>query len=178
MNKYSERPNFGYTTGQDEQHDLFPGLPTRPYTNELCKEYNVEIRRAHLNDMPPNPVIISNPKDVYDLLSESKYLDREVFYCLHLNTKNSLLSLEEVCKGTLNASLVHPREVYKAAILQSAAGIIISHNHPSGDPSPSQEDLNLTSRLAEAGNILGIDVLDHVITGNECYYSLKEHGEV
>lgn len=168
---------FGYAASQEMQHELFPDLPMHSYNKELCREYSVEVRRVHPNDLNPDPVKLSSPQDVYDLLSESKYLDREVFYCLHLDTKNKLLSLEEVSKGSLNAALVHPREIYKAAILRSAAGIIISHNHPSGDPEPSREDINLTSRLIEAGEIIGIDVVDHVILGNDCFYSMREEGK-
>ena len=178
METKSLSTNYGYATRQDMQYELFPDLPRRTYDNELCREYSVEVRRVNPNDFNSDLVKISSPSDVYNLLSESRYLDREVFYCLHLNTKNRLLSLEEVSKGTLNASIVHPREIYKAAILQSAAGIILSHNHPSGDPEPSREDFDLTTRIKDAGDILGIDVLDHVIIGNERYCSLRERGAI
>ena len=97
---------------------------------------------------------------------------------LALDTRNKPLSHEVISTGSLNASLVHPREVYLHAILQNAAAIVVAHNHPSGDPNPSREDRALTRRLAEAGRILGIDLLDHVVLGHGCYYSFKEHGEV
>jgi len=118
---------------------------------------------------------ISGPQDVYNLLRDSEWLDREVFYCMHLNTRNQVLSLEEISKGTLNAAIVHPREVYKAVILRSASGIILAHNHPSGDPAPSRDDLVLTQRLKDAGELIGIPVLDHIIIGHDKYYSLREH---
>ncbi len=120
---------------------------------------------------------ISCPQDVFNLgfLQEELLLsDREEFIALHLNAKNTIVSYEIVSIGTLSSSLVHPREVFKAAILSNAASIILCHNHPSGDPDPSKEDLNLTKRLAEAGKLLGIEVLDHVIFGASNYYSLKE----
>jgi DNA repair protein RadC len=105
--------------------------------------------------------------------------DREVFLVLCLNTKNEVVGLHRCHVGALNASIVHPREVMKAAILNNAASIIVSHQHPSGNPEPSREDIDVTTRLVEAGKILGIDVLDHIIVtykGN--HYSLKEHGRM
>ena len=104
------------------------------------------------------------------------YCDREKFICLHLNTKNNLLSYEVVSIGSLNASLVHPRELFKGAILVNAASIILCHNHPSDDPEPSPDDITLTKRLSESGDILGISVLDHVIFTAERFVSLKERG--
>lgn len=99
----------------------------------------------------------------------------EVFAILMLDTKNNITAISEVSRGTLNASIVHPRDVFKRAILQNANAIILLHNHPSGDPKPSNEDINITKRLVEAGNLLGIKVLDHVIIGNESRYtSFKE----
>jgi len=123
--------------------------------------------------------IISNPKDVYNLCflrKEFDLADREKFIVLHLSTKNEVTSYEVVSIGTLNASLVHSREVFKASILANAASIILCHNHPSGDTEPSTEDITLTKRLIEAGLILGIEILDHVIFATGNYTSLKERG--
>ena len=89
--------------------------------------------------------------------------DREVFVVLHLDTRNRVVAHETTSIGSQNASLVHPREVFKAAILKGATSIILAHNHPSGDPAPSKDDIDLTHRLVEAGGLMGIDVLDHVI---------------
>ena len=89
--------------------------------------------------------------------------DREVFIVLHLDTRNRVVAHETTSVGSQNASLVHPREVFKAAILKGATSIILAHNHPSGDPAPSKEDIDLTHRLAEAGGLMGIQVLDHVV---------------
>lgn len=120
---------------------------------------------------------ISQPKDAADLLmDEMRYLKQEVLTVLYLNTKNVVIGKEIVFKGTLNSSIVHPREIFSSAIKRSAASIIVSHNHPSGDPAPSSEDINITNRLKEAGKILGVEMLDHVIIGNGRYVSLKEKG--
>jgi len=101
--------------------------------------------------------------------------DREKFICLHLNVKNQIISFEIVSTGSLTSSIVHPREVYKGAILSNAASVIFMHNHPSGDPEPSIDDMDITRRLEKAGNILGIDVLDHIIVSSGGFYSFRQH---
>ncbi len=104
-------------------------------------------------------------------------LDREHFVVLLLDRKNRVIGLNTVSVGSLSASIVHPREVYKPAILSNAAALIFGHNHPSGDPAPSPEDRVLTTRLVKAGKLLGIQVLDHIIIGNEpSYYSFADAG--
>lgn len=104
-------------------------------------------------------------------------LDREQVLVCCLDNKNQPVSITIVSTGTLNSSLIHPREVFKTAILSNAAGIILFHNHPSGDPEPSQEDINITTRINEAGKIMGIELLDHIIIGSEgLFCSLKEKG--
>ena len=105
---------------------------------------------------------------------ELKYSDREKFICLHLNSKNRIISYEVVSIGTINMSVVHPREVFKGAILSNATCIICLHNHPSGDPTPSEEDIGITERLNKAGNIIGIKVLDHIIISKESSFSFSE----
>ncbi len=102
---------------------------------------------------------------------------KEHFWAVGLNTRNCIDYVELVSLGTLNASLVHPREVYRTAISKAVASIILAHNHPSGDPAASEEDLKITKRLAEAGRIIGIDVIDHVIIGSgTSFMSMKEKG--
>lgn len=119
--------------------------------------------------------IIKSPLDVVSFLEgDLRHIKKEVFMCLHLNTKNAVLRKEAVSVGSLNASIVHPREVFANAVKHSASGVILCHNHPSGDPEASIEDIDTTSRLVEAGNVLGIKVLDHVIIGDGRYFSLKE----
>jgi DNA repair protein RadC len=104
--------------------------------------------------------------------------DREYFVILILDGKNRITSIHQVSQGSLNQSIVHPREVFKAAILANGAAIILAHNHPTGDTIPSQEDIEVTKRLKEGGELLGIKVLDHVVidTESEAYYSFSERG--
>lgn len=108
------------------------------------------------------------------LISESK----EYFFVMHMDGKNRISCLDCVSVGSLNQSIVHPREVFKTALLSSAAAIILIHNHPTGDPSPSSEDIAITRRLREAGEIMGIKVLDHIIVGDGEYISFVERGLV
>lgn len=118
---------------------------------------------------------INSPDSVANIfMEELGYKLRECFYILLLDTKNKIISKELISEGTLNSSLVHPREVFKPAIKMSANSIILIHNHPSGDVSPSKEDLQITDRLVETGNIIGISVLDHLIIGNGKFLSFKE----
>lgn len=122
---------------------------------------------------------IKSPENVYLLLhSELKFLSQEHFICILLNTKNGIIAKETISIGTLNASLVHPREVFRPAIKRAAASIICVHNHPSGNPDPSPEDISITKRLVEVGQTIGIEVLDHVIIGANSYVSLKERGHM
>lgn len=118
---------------------------------------------------------IKSPSDCAYLLMETmRYLKKEHFKIVLLTTKNQVISVEEISVGSLNSSIVHPREVFNSAIKKNSAAIILTHNHPSGDPTPSKEDINITNRLIEGGKILGIDVLDHIIIGDGRYISLKE----
>lgn len=119
---------------------------------------------------------ITTSREVFELFSFLANETKEHFIALHLDSKNRILCLEQVSTGSLNASIVHPREVFKGVLLSSAAAVILLHNHPSGDPTPSREDLELTGRLKEAGELLGVRVLDHVIIGNGSYVSLADRG--
>jgi DNA repair protein RadC len=120
---------------------------------------------------------IRSPESVAALvMEEMRHLDREHFGVLLLNTKNQVLGREVISIGTLNSSAVHPREVFKVAIRRSAAGVILFHNHPSGDPTPSEQDIAVTKRLVEAGDIIGISVLDHLIIGDNRFTSFKAKG--
>lgn len=122
---------------------------------------------------------VRSPEDGYRLMKLFlKDKDREHFIVASLDTKNQPVSINVCHIGSLNASIVHPREVMKSAILSNAASIIVGHNHPSGLPEPSKEDIEVTRRLAEAGKIIGIDVLDHIIVGDESFISLKEKGYI
>ncbi len=118
--------------------------------------------------------LVRGPETVFDLTRDIRATNREHFVGFYLNSRNQVLRREIISIGSLNASIVHPREVYQPAIAVSAASLILAHNHPSGDPTPSEEDLAITRRLVEAGRILGIDVLDHVVVARDSYASFKE----
>lgn len=124
-------------------------------------------------------------KDVSEVLSsllnyeQEHDREKEHFWILGLNTKNVIQYTDLVSIGSLSASIVHPRETFRLAVMKATANIIIGHNHPSGDTKPSQEDILLTNRLAQAGEILGINVLDHVIIGSEgSYFSFRDNGMI
>lgn len=120
---------------------------------------------------------ISNPQNAYNIMTKIVKIQEEceeVLYVITLNVKNNVTGLFEVSRGSLNSSIVHPREILKRAILNNAAAIVLCHNHPSGNPEPSREDIAITSRVKECGNIIGIDLLDHIIIGDENYVSLKD----
>ncbi len=118
---------------------------------------------------------IRSSRDVANLLSdEMRLYENECFKILLLNTKNQLIKDETISVGILNASLVHPREVFKAAIKANSASVIIVHNHPTGDPTPSEEDNETTKRIKEAGKLVGIELLDHIIIGEDGYFSYKD----
>ena len=120
---------------------------------------------------------VSSPNDAYEMIREQlKDLDREQFIIACLNTKNEPTNITVVSVGSINKAIVHPREVFKTAILSNAANVIAFHNHPSGDTEPSQQDIQLTNRLYEAGELLGIKLLDHLIIGDGTFTSLKEKG--
>jgi DNA repair protein RadC len=122
---------------------------------------------------------ISSPEDVYRrLFPRMREQKKEMFIELCLDTKNQILKEEVISVGSLNANVVHPREVFKLALTESAAHIIVAHNHPSGDPAPSREDIEITKKLVETGNIMGITVLDHVIIGDGRHFSMKEAGHI
>lgn len=134
-------------------------------TRKLCKTGPMEHTK------------INSPDDVFELMKdEMKLYDREHFIVLLLDTKMQVIAKEIISIGTLNASMVHPRELFNRAIRRSAASMILLHNHPSGDPSPSREDIEVTKRMVEAGKIIGIEVQDHIVLGFEKFISLKSQG--
>lgn len=120
--------------------------------------------------------IIKSPKDVANIVMHIRKNRKENFVVLYLNARNQLIHKETIAIGTLNASIVHPREVFQPAISSSAASIILTHNHPSGDTTPSDEDIKLTRRMIKAGEIMGIEVLDHVIVSEKTCLSMKDEG--
>ena len=122
-------------------------------------------------------VDITSPEDVFNyMMEEMRYLEQEEFRIILLNIKNKVLGVETVFRGGLNSSIVHPREIFRLALRRSAASLILLHNHPSGDPTPSAEDISVTRRLVEAGEIMGVNILDHIIMGEGRFLSFREKG--
>ncbi len=120
---------------------------------------------------------VGSPADAYSLIKDFfNCADREQLFVCSLDTKNVPLTINLCSIGTLNTALIHPREIYKSAILSNAASIILYHNHPSGDPKASKEDISITLRLKECGKLLGIELVDHIIVGDGNFISLKEKG--
>ncbi len=125
------------------------------------------------------PRAIVDPEQAYKAIITITSIEeeaQEVFGILILNSKHKIVAVHEISRGTLNRSILHPREVFKPAVLHNAAAIICFHNHPSGDTEPSKDDIEATKRLIEAGKIMGIEILDHIIVGDDRYVSLKEMG--
>jgi len=138
---------------------------------------SLELGRRVARSRLPEAVIISSPQDAANLLMEEmRHLREEHFVVLFLNTKNHVVGRETISVGSLSASIVHPREVFKVAIRRNSASILCAHNHPSGDPTPSMEDVQLTRRLRDAGDLVGIELLDHIVIGDRRFVSLKESG--
>jgi len=120
--------------------------------------------------------VISSPAEMVPMLADIKDERKEYFLCLYLNARNQVIHREVVSIGSLSASIVHPREVFQPGVANSAASVILAHNHPSGDVSPSKDDIDLTLRLVKAGQIMGIEVLDHIIIAANDFLSLRERG--
>ncbi len=142
------------------------------YIRELTCRY----RRVRVESSGAISKRIANSADVARTFAFLSEVDREQFVAVYLNARNKILSFQIVSVGTLTGSLVHPREVFKGAILANAAAVVLIHNHPSGDANPSGEDLTVTKRLVDAGELLGIRVLDHLILGDPGYVSMADRG--
>ena len=154
---------------------------------ELCKIKGIGLSKAtqikaalelglRISSYRPNKYKVKNPWDIYKYYMEGlRYKQNEVFKVVLLNTKNEIITDIDVSVGTLNSSLVHPREVFKEAIRRSSNKMILIHNHPSGSVEPSNEDKNITDRLIKCGDLIGIEVIDHIIIGDGLYFSFKEN---
>jgi DNA repair protein RadC len=165
----------GIATAAIEQLATIPGLGLAKAA-QLKAAFELGKRLAvSTEDARP---VIKSPEDAANLVMEDlRYRDKEHFKAILLDTRNRVLALPTISVGSLQQNIVHPREVFKEAIARSAAAIIVLHNHPSGDPSPSPEDGALTRRLADAGDLLGIPLLDHLIIGAGTFISLKQRGD-
>ena len=135
--------------------------------------------RFSINKKLEKNYIISKPEDIYDLVKDDmKYFEQEHFRILMLNTKNIVINIKDIFIGASNSSVIETRKVFKEALKYNAKNITICHNHPSGDPNPSKEDVNISLRIKEAGKIIGIDLLDHIIIGDNRFVSLKYKGVI
>ncbi|XTR39213.1 RadC family protein [Paraclostridium tenue] len=154
---------------------------------ELCEIDGIGISKAaqikaslelgiRISSAKPIRYKVTNPWGIYKYYMDSlRYLNKEIFKIILLNTKNEIICDIDISVGTLNMSVVHPREVFREAIKRSSNKIILMHNHPSGNIEPSNEDKNVTSRLVKCGELIGIEVIDHIIIGDGLYYSFKEN---
>lgn len=186
---------IGAKKGEQVTEQLLQDFPQLSYllveasVEELLKVKGMGLKRARqikccyelarrLYVKPYNSsVIIKCPADAANLImQEMRFLKREQFRIVLLNTKNHVMEIKMVSEGSLTASIVHPREVFNLAVKRSASAVLLIHNHPSGEPEPSSEDIETTRRLISAGDVLGIKVLDHVIIGDGRFVSLKEKG--
>lgn len=141
------------------------------------KGYKVQIQLIKENRPSYSVSLNKGPKAVYDLLKDDVELfDREKFLVAYVNRKHKVIGINEVATGSIAGLAVSPREVFKGALLCQASAIVLVHNHPSGDPEPSREDIALTDKLIEGGKLLDVQVLDHVIFGNDIYYSFADQG--
>jgi DNA repair protein RadC len=137
----------------------------------------VELGRRIVRRPSEDKLRIRNADDAAEyVMDRMRHLKKEHFVTLHLDTKHCVIGEELISVGSLDASIVHPREIFKPAVKRSASAILCIHNHPSGDPEPSPEDIAVTRRLCEAGRLLGIDVLDHIVVGDGRYVSLRAEG--
>ncbi|APC42598.1 DNA repair protein RadC [Clostridium estertheticum] len=150
-----------------ETKKLIPAKRVNVVTIKMIKESSVLYKNRKVN----------SPTDAYNLIKDFfDFADREELFVCSLDTKNVPITINLCSIGTLNTSLVSPREVFKTAILSNAASILLYHNHPSGCPNPSNEDISITHRLKECGKLLGIELVDHIIVGDGIFISLKEKG--
>lgn len=153
-------------------------VPAKPRTirlKQIRAVYETLIIKEDVNQYLQPFTRYTSPGQVFDTFNFLRCETKEYFFALHLDGKNRICCVDEVSVGSLNQSVVHPREVFKTALISSAAALILIHNHPTGDPTPSSEDISITRRLKEAGEIIGIKLLDHIIIGDS-YVSFVERG--
>ncbi|MBN1892326.1 MAG: JAB domain-containing protein [Clostridiales bacterium] len=147
--------------------------------SELREKYTVsELREALFSHMPQTGECIRAAVDAQQILKPYAAEEQEYFLLITLSAKHTVIKLHEVTKGILNRTLIHPREIFRRAIIDNAESVIVAHNHPSGNVEPSPEDREITRRLKEAGAIMGIPLLDHIIVGSDSYYGFQENAEL
>lgn len=149
------------------------------YKTRLTETKRVELEKEYSMNRPDLVTIVRSPDDVYDVGTKFMRMHEEpeeYMYMLCLNNKNRIIGVFEISHGNVNSSIVSPREVFQKALLANAVNIVMLHNHPSGDPTPSKEDIDVTKRLKDVGEVLGVRVLDHIVVGDARYVSLMEKG--
>ncbi len=173
IQKYSSLSRLARTSYQElkNTHGIGPA-----HASKLIAAFELARR---LQTQEQTKTTITSAKDIY-LLNKNKFIgiEQETVNAIYLDIKNNILHQETITRGTLTSVLIHPREVFQRAIANGAASIILFHNHPSGDPTPSKEDEEITNIMKESGEIIGIGLLDHIIIGKNQYYSFKEQGQI
>jgi len=155
---------------------VFPGVGPAKLASVVAA---VEIGRRLATRQLKRGDLVQSPRDVHlHFQQRMRFMRKEHFMVLLLDSRNRVMSESQISQGTLTASLVHPREVFRPAVSAAAAAVVLVHNHPSGDPAPSAEDLRVTRRLVEAGEIVGIRVVDHVVVAEHGFYSFQENGQL
>lgn len=156
---------------------LFPSGESNPVRFKQIRAVYEQITVSDEISKYLSPTVrYTTPTQVFETFAFLKNETKEYFFALHLDGKNRIVCIDQVSVGSLNQSVVHPREVFKTCLLSNAAALILIHQHPSGDPAPSSEDIAITRRLIESGELLGIRVLDHIIIGDDTYLSFVEKG--
>lgn len=151
------------------------------YKTKLTNDKRITLEKEVSVNRPDIASVIRSPEDARQVATDFIRLheeSEEYLYMVCMNTKNKIIGIFEVSHGNVNSSIVGVREVFQKALLANAVSIIVMHNHPSGDCTPSRQDIEITKRIAEAGKIIGVELLDHIIIGDKCYTSLKEKGYV
>ena len=144
----------------------------------MAQQYSLQLKVKTMTVREATGVIVNQSSHVANFLSDITNAAQEMMFVITLNTKNNIIDKHLVSMGTLSESLVHPREIFRPAISDSAKSIILAHNHPSGDITPSTQDNQITQRIKAAGELLGISLLDHIIIGNESYYSYLDENNL
>ncbi len=148
-------------------------------TTYTTREVQLVVRETPTVPFEIRPFVgrsLRSSAEIHQMFAGADCLANECFWVLHMDGKNRIHGMQQISQGSLTSSLVHPREVFRAAILMGDTAIVCIHNHPSGDPNPSQEDITITRRLAEVGKLVGIKILDHIIVGGSRYYSFADQG--
>ena len=172
MADYGSIPRLFCNFHIDELHKISGIGPIKAKQLSYICELTKRIYRAS----NVSPMTIKTPKDAADVMVDVKYLEVEQVRAIYLGTKNGILGTRIISQGTINSAIISPREIFSVAVKLMAASVILIHNHPSGDPTPSHEDIELTKKVLEAGKVLDITLLDHVIIAESGYVSLKERG--